>query len=498
MIIAVAVGVYFAGTDKRDIKRLLTDGQYEQSVTLANQYLKEHPGDEQVTALATEGLLKLVVPSWESALAKQQFSEANKLLEQAEDYSTYSPEGLEILEFMGWIARLEEFVTERGGLKAPIAIYKHEGPMQALVEHWEAYKTRYQRLTSRMLAHLPSFKEIHANAISHLRTIRDENSLYLKAINRLKKDIERKLDENRAEDISVEIAKFEKKYPKITGLQELRGDLANYLTLQKATTEKNLTEMLRLRDIMNFQTPIFALRSENMMTSALPPKNIITEYQQALEAWRTGEADQAIAILESLTQGAWGEVVADKKEHYQNVLRDFQALQEVRGKADYGDRILEFYGTLDPVGDIFFIDAIAADFRIHKGKALVKADEAAKVAKQQWFDYRKNGGIGGVARVENTISNNYREQAQRLMVAYDNVSRSAKIYYALELKYPTGLKQLSDKILEESKRQRKWLNDLKVVLEPSLLQAKLELLPQPKENEPWQKKTKSDQLFRWP
>ena len=170
----------------------------------------------------------------------------------------------------------------------------------------------------------------------------------------------------------------------------------------------------------------------------------------------------------------------------------------MRGNEGFGDRIIEFSSILDPVEDTFFIDAIAADFRIYKQKALAKADERWKLAKQQWFDYRKNGGIDGVARVESSVSKKFREQAQRLTLAYDNASRSAQIYRALDLEYPEDLGQLGYQVHNESKRQRKWLNDLRLVLEPSLLKNKLELLPQPKESKLWQKKTKNDQLFVWP
>jgi hypothetical protein len=66
-----------------------------------------------------------------------------------------------------------------------------------------------------------------------------------------------------------------------------------------------------------------------------------------------------------------------------------------------------------------------------------------------------------------------------LKMAFNQVLRSHRIYQLLSLNQSSELESLRNDILAESRRQRQWLNDLKFVLKPSLLQAKLQLLPKP-------------------
>jgi pSer/pThr/pTyr-binding forkhead associated (FHA) protein len=479
VVLAIAIGVYSTGADKREIKRLLEQGKYMESVSIANQILENHPENEQVSALATEGLMKAVVPAWKTKLLAEEFTAANQILAQARESSQFNAQGLSLLEVLQWMTDLERFVVDRGGLVAPIIIFKHEDTIEQLVERWKIYKIKYQRLMSRILEYSPGFSDVQSSAISHLRTLQNEQSLYLRAIKDLKRRIRQKLAAGQPREITAELANFERKYPKVTGTKALREDLREYLGLFNAIEEKNLVTALNLRRHLKFRTPLFKTSAENTMATALPPERVISEYQKATEAWRKGDANQAIAILEPLTQKFWGELAIDKRQHFQNVLKDYELLKQSRGDPAYGYQVMEFYASLQPAEDIYYINAIKDDFITHKEKALADAREKHHLAFQNWQAYQTNGGISGVARVENSISDNYRLQAQRLKMAFNQVLRSHRIYQLLSLNQSSELESLRNDILAESRRQRQWLNDLKFVLKPSLLQAKLQLLPKP-------------------
>ena len=147
--LAITVGVYLTRADEREIKRLLDQGKYMECVSIANQYLDKHPEDEQASALATECLLKAVVPAWKAKLLAREFAGANQILTQARVTSQFSAQGLTLLEVLQWMTDLEKFVADRGGLLAPIIMFKHEATIDLLVERWRIDKAEYQRLMSK-------------------------------------------------------------------------------------------------------------------------------------------------------------------------------------------------------------------------------------------------------------------------------------------------------------------------------------------------------------
>jgi len=106
-----------------------------------------------------------------------------------------------------------------------------------------------------------------------------------------------------------------------------------------------------------------------------------------------------------------------------------------------------------------------------------KAENAFKVAKQHWNDYQEKKGINGFLRLQSSVSQSFKQQAQRLSEAYHYVTRATRIYDALLLDYPAEGQELYEQVIREVRLQRRELDDLSNVLELSLLEAKLGLLP---------------------
>jgi hypothetical protein len=303
----------------------------------------------------------------------------------------------------------------------------------------------------------------------------------LKAIADLKRTVNAKLAADQPEELDAVFTGFEKRYPNIEGVETLRADLDTYLGLKKEIQAMNLSEVLRQRSSLELRTEPFKTRVDTWLAGALPPEQVINQYQKSRQAWLSGSTDVAIATLEPLTKAAWGEVAAQRLAHYKDVIRDYEALERARGSAEFGERVLAFYSTLKSAEDEYFINALENDFVAHKDKAIKKADEFFSTAQESWRIYRRNGGIDGVIRVEASVSDTFRRQAKHLSNAFDNVTKGIRIHKILVSETPAVWKSLGDEIVEEAKRQRQWLLDLNIVLEPSLLNTKLQLLPNPKE-----------------
>lgn len=471
----LAVAVYLKGAPEREVKKLLIEKHYAESAVAANRYLQERTGDKQMMALATEALVNYLVPNWMMKLEQKAFSEADQLLIQAKPLSQFNSDGEKLLGLLGWIDDLEKLAAERGAA-GQIVIFNHEAKIQALLDRWEQNADDHRRLLDRIVGYVPVFEDVRARSFSRLHMLRSDESLYLKSIENLKATIREKLRDDSGEDLTVVLKEFKERYPTIVGVDGIEQDMEHYLVIQKAIREKNILKVLRTLETVTFTSPPFQEKAQEWVDKELPSADIARAYLQASNAWRSGATAKAIAILEPLTEQAWGEVATRTLKRYKQVTADFNALQAMKSDKDFGDRLLNFHTSLDPVEDMFFLSAIEADFKKYKDKALSNAEESFKLARRSWDEYRENGGIAGLLQLETTVSRTFRQQAQRLVGACNYAVSGTRIYDALRLEYPSEWKVMNDQIHSEIRLQRQSLNSLSIVLSPPLMRTKIDLL----------------------
>ena len=73
--------------------------------------------------------------------------------------------------------------------------------------------------------------------------------------------------------------------------------------------------------------------------------------------------------------------------------------------------------------------------------------------------------------------------------AFAEVTKGVRTYQLLQTPMPSEWQNLQEQVVNEVQRQRRWLEDLNIVLEPALLNAKLALLPQASEQFLWPQST---------
>jgi pSer/pThr/pTyr-binding forkhead associated (FHA) protein len=470
---------YFQGAPKRDIERLLDEHAYLESAQRADRYLSRHPDDEDVAKLATEAVLGYAVPDWARQLEAGEFAAARATVTEARALSTHNPSARAMLGILDWIADLEEFIQERGGPDGPIVVFEHEGRMDELLRWWDRDANENQRLAGRIARYQPAFDPARARAFSHLRTLRSEKSLYLAAIDELKAELRARLGNGDIEDLDAALAEFEGKYPRISGVDALRQDARSYRLLSDALGERDWTEASALLDRSEFATPPFRQKVATIRSERLPPPEIALQYRKASQLWRDGQDDEAIAILESLTEGTWGTVAQEALEHKRAVRDRYRALIRSKQGNRYAESLLAFFGSLDPEEDVHFVDALKPDFQRYRDQAVERARQAFRDARKAWETYQSKGRILGLQRLEARISNKFRDLAEQLTEAYGHAKRGADLYDLLNIDYPSDEQALYQSVLRECRLQRRSLQELRMVLEPGLLRGKLELLPDP-------------------
>ncbi|WP_129774681.1 FHA domain-containing protein [Peristeroidobacter soli] len=488
IVMAIAI-TYLVGQDRHQIKELLDEGQYSESAIAANRYLEHHPNDAEASTWGEEALTRAIVPTWMDHIDHDRYPEAARYLETQREAHPFIPRGLQMIDTLAWAGKLEAHMAERGGTSGPIVLFRDEAPIRALVDEWSSDSFRRQQIMDQIVTQIPQFEPIHARIFSSLTTLRGDNSLYVKAIDELKTSIQSALKRDERQSIDKLLSEFTSNYPRVSGIDALRDDLARYDTLKQLVQRKELLQLAELKETSKFQTPIFTDYIGTWLASALPPPDVIAKHAKAAEAWRTGNHDEAIAILQSVTDAPWGEVATRQIARYEKVGADYDALLMTKGKDEYWDRLLVVWSSLRPDEDGHLIKTLEPDFVAHKEKVLPRMDQSLARVRAYWSEYQSAGGIPGVIRVEERVSPRFSGQAKRLSSAYREISSGARTYQLLQVTPPPEWQSLQQDVVDEVQRQRRWLQDLNIVLEPVLLHAKLELLPEISEQSLWVQST---------
>jgi pSer/pThr/pTyr-binding forkhead associated (FHA) protein len=488
-LVVAGLSAFLIGFDRREIRSLLDDGKYEASALAANRYLKKHPDDVDAAAWGQEALAKAVAPTWAGLIEKKRFDEAADYLQKQKQAHAFNRRGQEMIALLSWAGKVEAHMAERGGATAPVVMFRDEEPIRALVAEWDSDSSRHQQLMDQLVTQAPAFESVHSQVFGNLRELRTQNSLYVKAMDELKIALGKALRDSDREEVNRLINEFAASYPRVGGLDALKHDVAQYDTLVRLVDDKELQEVVRLSRTVKFRTPIFEDYVGGWLASTLPPADIVAKYAAAADAWRSGKGDEAIAMLEPLTDQPWGEVAAGQIERYRKIGADYETLLASKGGARYWDNLLALWGSLRPQEDEYVLRQLQPDFIAHKEEMLPRLEESYRRVRTSWDAYQRAGGIPGVIRVEGHVSAKFTEQARRLSSAYEEITSGAQTYQLLQVMRPPDWQALEEQVVSEAQRQRRWLQDLSIVLEPTLLKAKLDLLPQLPEQASWVQST---------
>ncbi|MEO8409935.1 MAG: FHA domain-containing protein, partial [Propionivibrio sp.] len=477
VMLALGLGMYVTPAPEQELKDLIASGAYAQAATAAKASLANDPDNQKLRALGTEALLKANVPNWLSLIKDRGFAGAAAAVATMRELAAGNADVQPLLSELAWIGNLAEFVGGRGPGEVTIQIYADEEKIGTLLKQWEDDVQGHQRASTAISFHVPEFKNQYAEALSDVRKLQSDNSVYLTAIERLKKTISTELDRDHPETLDAVLTEYGDKYPRLGGIDLLRQDLHRYIEIDNAVRTRSLGPLIALLATVRFSTPAFQDRLGALAASGrLPPPEVVTQYQTVSDAWRQGATKQAFDGLQTLAGGPWADAAAKDAEHKKAVVEQFAELLKLRGSKAFEGRLLDFYGMLEPTEDVHFINATASDLERIKDQALTRAQELLNRAGARWREYRNNGAIEGPQRLEAEISNQFRSQARLLAEAHEDAQTGTRIYTQLKVDFPEQWRGVRDEIKAEAELQRNSLMDLQLVLAPRLLKTKLALI----------------------
>jgi hypothetical protein len=476
IVVALGVGLYLHGSSERELKNLLASGDYSSAVTVARGYLATHPADTRISALASEALFKAKVPGWVEALQKAQFDQADTLLKDMQALSANNADAASLVGELRWVGDLERFVAARGGVDAPIRMYTDEATINGLLHRWDDDPTSHQHALDRIASYVPVFAEPYAHALSHLRKLESDDSVYVAAIDRLNGVIHTELARDKPDALPPVLDDYAQRYPRLAGLDRVRDDLREYTALLNAALSRQLTSLLAMMKTEHFSTPPFQAQYQQLAATRLPSADIVQRQDAVDAAWQRGDAQAALNDLQSMPASPWSDVLAAEAAHKKALSDQYNDLQKTRGTKDYDQRLLSFYAALDPQTDAWFVQSVQKDVAAFHDKALEHAQDLLLRAQSLWKEYRANGPIGGTQRLEAGISPGFRNEARLLSDAQTAARQGMRIYTQLKADHPADFDRLLADIEAEASLQRRSLTELRMVLDPGLLKAKLALI----------------------
>ena len=482
ILVALIWAVYWWNAPERDLRNALARGEYARAATLASQLLAKHPDDAELKALATDSTLKANVPVWLAKVRARDFDGARRVLTGMSDLAVRDAAVRPLIEELDWLGNFERLISDRGGPEAPVRIYADEDRIEHLIGGWNDDTGEHQRALARIASHVPQFGDFYGEALTYLRRMQSESTVYLPIIERLKGNIEIELQRDDPEALLPLLKETAAKYPGLGGLDRVRQDLASYIELRQEARTRKSGRVFALLAKANFVTPPFQQAAHALAENGqLPPAALLQQYAAATQVWKDGNSEAALADLQKMTSGPWGDEVSKELERRQHVAGRFAELQQSHEANDYVDQLLAFRESLDADEDVYFVRATAADLNQQKDAVIALAQDAMNKARTLWEEYRSKGAIDAAERIETSISEQYRTCAHLLAEASRYAREGISIYAQVD---PAGAAQwtgIREEIESEARQQRGRLNDLSNVVEPELLKTKLALLGDPDE-----------------
>src|SRR5262249_19716988 len=125
----------------------------------------------------------------------------------------------------------------------------------------------HQRALDQIASYVPAFAEPYADALSHLRKLQSDDSVYLAALERLKTAIQSALASARPERLDALpalIDDYADRYPRLAGLALVRDDLKQYRQIENDVRAGHAQAAADALRSARFATPPFQAQAREL------------------------------------------------------------------------------------------------------------------------------------------------------------------------------------------------------------------------------------------
>ncbi len=476
-ILAVLVIGFFLYNRSSSVQltKLYKDKQFKQAAILADEILNSNSDDEQVQAILFNSVVRYSLSGFPDALEQGRFTEIEQMLDQASNLAQHNEKLPEVLKLLQLASELQLHFQNKNSNTLSFSLNDKE-VFDSMQAKWKKNKLDYSSYLEELGGHLSAFSEVRRITYKNLNLLQQSKAGKLKAADNLLKKMQTHLNNNQPKLISQELILFKKKYPFVSGIDSYQNDLDLYLKIWTSLLNKDINTLIRVIDKTNFQHALFENKLIQLKETTLPSDRVLMDYISAEDAWYRGDFALATSLLQPLTKEKWGEVAVTKLHHYEVVFRHYQTVTLNKQQPGYTTKLIEFFKVLTPE-DIYFESIFKDDLSQIQNKQLETATILFKKAGETWKKYNKTGPIKGILRLQNEISQDFRDRALLLTDAYIQTMKAAKKYKTYNFDIPLKTHIIHTKIITEAKSQVARMQNLEGALSKEVFQAKLNLLP---------------------
>jgi pSer/pThr/pTyr-binding forkhead associated (FHA) protein len=171
LVLALVLAVYQAGAPQRELQGLVDRGDVAAATALAADLLARDPNNAELRALGTEALLKSGLPPWMAHLKARRFDRAAQAVAQMRRMSRNNLDAGPLVDEVGWIGEVEQFVSARGGADAPVRNPADQARIRQVLRQWQDGQQAHQRAFATISSTVPAFRDTYAQAVSDLRKL---------------------------------------------------------------------------------------------------------------------------------------------------------------------------------------------------------------------------------------------------------------------------------------------------------------------------------------
>jgi pSer/pThr/pTyr-binding forkhead associated (FHA) protein len=467
--------LYWSDLELRQINGMLARGEYLQAAGAADTYLARHPEAKEVRLRATEALLKYVVPEWIAHISVDAFDDADALLAQARTLGAHNPDDDEAIALLAWRTDASRFLSGRrsdGGLNQAL---KEERQLGDLVDWWDSSSRLHARELLSLTDLVPGFRPVREQIYSdvrHLHALRREQQ----PVREFRDTLDRALERKDMGAVREAIEEYADAGGDPASTEALSEDAVTMQAILERIDDGDRLAAYRMLSDAKFQTLPFADQAAAMIGRDVPDDETAARYREAGAAWRDGRTDESMAMLEALARKPWGDEATGLIDRQRALLEGYDALVSSRGQPDYVTHLFRYFSTLDREQDRHLIEALQPDLQQAEDRIVTALNGDLVDARQAWSRYEELGGIQPEQRLEDGVSDRYRQLATALTQASRAIEDADVKYGWLDRPPADDWRSLHGSVCQEVARQRRALSNLGVI-SADVQRQKLALVP---------------------
>ena len=469
------------------IESLLAEGRIDDALQIARDKVGALGGDTSFDRLALRALIMKTLPPWLDAYDDSDFASMQTVVEAGRDASPEQTATLDYIDTLSLIGDVKQVVDARGGAGAPLRLFDPESAeVRAVVDVWNRPRPDKRKVTQSLLGAVPAedavlvrrYRDAYQKAVSDVRALESRLAVYEPAIKQVESTIARSLASGALDDLSEDLDRFAERYSQFSGFDALQRDLERYLELVEATSGERVIDAVELAATSAFYAAPFAAAAERLVRDELPAEAFLDSYASALEAWQAGEVESALAQLQPLLTSDSSDIAQREIIRIEAIVSDVNALQTLERSAEYDERVLTLYHSLDGDRDRYIVSLLRAEYDDSRAAVEVRAHQAAAAAARAWGEYKARGGITSTQRLQSGIDEDYRQSAAVLERAASAKREARRLFDLAKVPTPPEHEAPLSAVEKEVALQYQALDELVGVLQESGLREKRSLLPE--------------------